>query len=68
MYFSVLQRKVLTPNDFVDPDAVEHRILGFQARHEKAARPFQWKFTREDLRKLMNRLREKEEQTLAPAA
>ncbi len=31
VYFSVLQRKVLTPNDFTDLDAVERRVLDFQA-------------------------------------
>ncbi len=68
VYFSVLQRKVLTPNDFTDLDAVERRVLDFQARYEEAARPFQWKFTKEDLRRLMERLREKEERALVPAA
>jgi len=31
VYFSVLQRTVLTPNDFTDLDAVERRVLDFQA-------------------------------------
>jgi hypothetical protein len=56
IYFSVLQRKVLTPNDFTSTDQVEDRILRFQRHYEQVARPFKWKFTRRDLRALMQRL------------
>ena len=56
IYFSVIQRKVLTPNDFADLDAVEHRLLAFGERYEQLATPFEWKFTRADLRRLMARL------------
>jgi len=56
IYFSVIQRKVLSPNDFADLDAVEHRLLAFGERYEKLATPFEWKFTRADLRRLMVRL------------
>ena len=56
IYFSVIQRKVLSPNDFADLDAVEHRLLAFQERYEQLATPFEWKFTRADLRRLMARL------------
>ena len=34
IHFSVIQRKVLSPNDFADLDAVEHRLLAFQERYE----------------------------------
>ena len=57
IYFSVVQRKVLTPNDFVDLGEVERRLLAFERRYEEAARPFEWKFTRADLARLMRRLR-----------
>jgi hypothetical protein len=56
IYFSILQRKVLTPNDLSSTDALAERILSFQRHYEQAARPFQWKFTRRDLRELMQRL------------
>jgi DDE superfamily endonuclease len=65
IYNSIIQRKVLTPNDFVDLDEVERRLLAFERRYEAAARPFEWKFTRQDLRKLMARLEGKD---LLPAA
>lgn len=56
IYYSILQRKVLTPNDFASLDELEDRILRFQRHYEHVARPFQWKFTRSDLRDLMERL------------
>ena len=56
IYFSVLQRKVLTPNNFSSTDEVWDRILRFQRHYAQAARPFRWKFTRRDLGKLMERL------------
>jgi hypothetical protein len=46
IYFSILQRKVLTPNDFDSLFALEDRILAFQSRYQENARPFEWKFTR----------------------
>ena len=65
IYFSILQRKVLTPNDFDSLAKLEAALLTFQERYEKSAAPFQWTFTREDLARLMIRLNAK---TLTPAA
>ena len=48
-YFSIVQRKVLTPNDFPDLAAVEQHLLAFEARYNDTARPFTWRFTRDDL-------------------
>jgi len=62
IYFSVVQRKVLTPNDFQNLCEVESRLLSFQTRYEKTANPFEWKFTREDLKRLLERLSIKDEQ------
>jgi len=56
IYFSIIQRKVLTPNDFQSLEAVEERLLQFQDRYEEIAKPFEWKFTRDDLSKLLMRL------------
>ena len=53
IYFSILQRKVLTPNDFDDLEQLEKMILDFQAIYEKAAKPFEWKFSRQDLRNIL---------------
>jgi hypothetical protein len=45
VYFSVVQRKVVAPNDFTDLAQVEDRLRAFEVRYNAAARPFQWKFT-----------------------
>lgn len=57
IYFSIVPRKVLTPNDFTSLAEVEERWLGFQARYEQIATPFQEKFKRQDLERLMSKLR-----------
>jgi len=56
IYFSIVQRKVLTPNDFPDLNSLAERLLDFQYYWEATARPFEWKFRRQDLTKLMNKL------------
>jgi len=56
IYFAIVQRKVLTPNDFTNPGEIEARVLAFQAGYEQAAQPFEWKFTRDDLARLMKKL------------
>jgi hypothetical protein len=56
IYFSVVQRKVLTPNDFPSLAAVKDRLLRFQARYAQAAKPFQWTFTRRDIAALLAKL------------
>jgi hypothetical protein len=57
IYFSIVQRKVLSPNDFPSLDALAERLLDFQNYWESAARPFEWKFTRRDLANLLTKLR-----------
>jgi hypothetical protein len=57
IYFSVLQRKALTPNDFPSRQALKERILGFQHYYEEIGKPFEWKFTRKDLNRLMCKIK-----------
>jgi transposase len=56
IYFSVVQRKVLTPNDFTGLDQIRDRLAAFEIRYNAIARPFTWKFTRTDLRDLLRRI------------
>lgn len=56
IYFSIVQRKVLTPNDFANLGILEERLLDFQAYYETIAKPFQWKFTRADLENTLAKL------------
>jgi transposase-like protein len=56
IYFSVVQRKALTPNDFTSLDQIRDRLAGFETRYNAIARPFNWKFTRTDLDDLLHRI------------
>ena len=65
VYFSIIQRKVLSPNDFDDLAEVASRLAAFERRYEEVATPFEWKFTRDDLALLMKKLTEKDDYLLA---
>jgi hypothetical protein len=56
IYFFIVQRKVLTPNDFADPDQIRSSLAAFEARYNAIAQPFNWKFTRADLSDLLRRI------------
>ena len=56
IFFSILQRKVLTPNDATSLVELGERILAFQDQYGNTASPFQWRFTRADLAGLLQRL------------
>jgi len=56
IYFSVVQRKVLTPANFASVAELTDRLLRFQKHYQQAARPFEWRFTRRDLARLLRRL------------
>jgi hypothetical protein len=49
IYFSIIQRKVLTPNDFDSLDAVRTRLALYEELSNRTPRPFASKFTRQDL-------------------
>jgi hypothetical protein len=56
LYFSILQRKALTPRDFSSREEMAQRVLAFQARFSAQATPFSWKFSADDLRERMKLL------------
>lgn len=49
VYFSIIQRKVLTPSDFVDLDDVRVRLALYEELTNRTPKPFEWKFTRQKL-------------------
>ena len=49
IYFSIIQRKVLTPNDFPTLEAVRVRLRLYEELSNRTPRPFKWKFTRQDM-------------------
>ena len=56
IYFSIVQRKVLSPNDFDSLAAVARRLNQFERLYNEIAEPFGWKFTREDMSEWLARL------------
>jgi len=54
--FSIVQRTVLTPNDFPDLAAVKRPLLTFKALYNDAATPFDWRFTHADLARCLAQL------------
>ena len=68
IYFSVVQRKVLMPNECDDLLSLEQRLLGFQGYYERIAKPFEWKFTRTDLDNVLAKAAGYERQQLKLAA
>jgi hypothetical protein len=58
LYFSIVQRKVLTPLDVTDAEALTQRLLRFQDYYQETAQPFSWKFTAADLKKRLDALRD----------
>jgi len=49
IYFSIIQRKVLTPNDFANVNAIRVRLALYEELSNRTPKPFKWKFTRQDM-------------------
>lgn len=56
LYFSILQRKALTPRDFNSVQNMADRILAFQDRFSAQATPFNWRFSADDLKQRIHTL------------
>jgi len=48
-YFSILQRKVLTPNDCMTLRQLQQRVAAFGGTYSSLGKPFAWTFTRQEL-------------------
>jgi transposase len=66
--FSILQRKILSPNDSVDLDALTERIAAFEASFNERGEPFHWRFTRSDLELFLKKLEAHEDPPAERAA
>jgi hypothetical protein len=56
LYFSVVQDKVLDPNQWTSPADIETALQAFGERYSAIATPFAWRFTRDDLRRVLTSL------------
>jgi hypothetical protein len=68
IYFSIVQRKVLTPNDFDDLAQLARRLNNFERHYNAIAEPFGWNFTRDRLDQLLTRLADHDQRQLAAVA
>jgi hypothetical protein len=59
LYFSIVQRKALTPNDFDSLEALAERLLAFGGHYRQIATQFEWTFTRSDLERVLARVEAK---------
>src|ERR1039457_3945017 len=62
IFFSVIQKKVVTPNDFASLDKLSETLLAFVRRYNQTAKPFSWKYTAADLADLLHRISEHDKQ------
>lgn len=67
IFFSIIQKKVVSPNDFASTGQLSASLLAFIDRHNKTARPFSWKFTAADLTGMLKRISAREEPAQEPA-
>lgn len=45
IWFSILQRKLLTPNDFPNWETLRERLMDFILHHNASAKPIKWSYT-----------------------
>jgi len=67
IFFSITQKKVISPNDFASLDELAGTLLAFVDRYNQTARPFNWKFTAADLARLLDRISTREHAAQNPA-
>jgi hypothetical protein len=60
LFFSIVQRKALTPNDFASLDDLAERLLAFGEHYRQIAQQFEWTFTRHDLDRVLERIADRE--------
>jgi len=60
IFFSIIQKKVVSPNDFASLELLSQTLLAFVDRYNRTAKPFNWKFTAADLADLLHRISEHE--------
>ncbi len=66
IFFSIVQKKVISPNDFAGPSQLSATLLAFTSRYNQTARPFKWKFTAADLTGLLQRISAHDEPAQEP--
>ncbi len=68
IYFSIVQRKALTPNDFATLPELARHLMDFAQHYGTIARPFEWTFTRAKLDRVIEKITQHEQHPLPLAA
>jgi transposase len=56
IFFSIVQRKVVSPCDFASLDVLADTLTAFVTRYNTTATPFKWKYTAADLERQLARI------------
>lgn len=68
IFFSIIQKKVVSPNDFAGTGQLAATLLAFIDRYNQTARPFNWKYTAADLTRFLDQINGHEEPASLPEA
>jgi hypothetical protein len=68
IFFSIVQKKVISPNDFAGTGQLAATLLAFTARYNQTARPFNWKYTAADLAGTHDRISAHQQPAKPPAS
>jgi transposase len=68
IFFSITQKKVISPNDFASTSQLAATLLDFTARYNQTARPFNWKYTAADLARTLDRISAHQSPAKPPAS
>jgi len=68
IFFSIIQKKVISPNDFAGLGDLSGTLLAFADRYNQTARPFNWNYTATDLARFLGRINDQQPATLPQAA
>jgi len=68
IFFSIIQKKVVSPNDFASLNSLTATLLAFTDRYNQNAKPFNWKFSASDLTGLLARINAHQQADLTQAA
>jgi transposase len=68
IFFSIVQKKVISPNDFASTGQLAATLLAFTARYNQTAQPFNWKYTATDLATTLDRISAHQQPAKPPAS
>ena len=68
IFFSITQKKVISPNDFASLDDLSGALLAFADHYNQTAQPFNWNYTSADLARLLDKINGQQQPASPPQA